>query len=405
MKSTTKISPAELPSVQLKCIGENDLECSQAHLQGCPEFAHFVAKLADQIFEKAASFQDDDERWAVCLRRGSKRTDQDQKPYEPARQNEASDLLAESVSTETETLARSANEDMNVSACTNEEAQPAYEVTPFASEGVGAPDQTLVVEESWWDSFGGWITDPAIHDGTSALWLAIRAQTTSSSNRQQRSGGWCTPGAHGRPRATLNVGGPTKPENVPYLQADFDDAVQSQRHVVSSVLRPSAQTGRVDDVMGLLVGDLWRSLGRWWDSGLTRNRQRPTLGAWANGVARFTAREWLRQENPLRAPQGQRMILLDALPGDALVEDRDAHVTDSTAADILKALRAQVLGQPGGASKWERMVRDVTHPGRGVRVRDELRHLLHRMNDADLPTLEHKNLDPARSEHTDGRSS
>lgn len=158
---------------------------------------------------------------------------------------------------------------------------------------------------------------------------------------------------------------PREPHLVAFDEAEFALAVQSQRSTVQKALaRYGIWGSAVDDVFHLVSGELWASLGRWEIAPGS-----PTLGQWANGVARNTARGWLRKERPGLGPGGMSTVSIDSLVERPAKDEVEANLE---AAAIIRTLQAEVVREPGGVARWERMVRDVTHASRGANARKEL---------------------------------
>lgn len=166
---------------------------------------------------------------------------------------------------------------------------------------------------------------------------------------------------------------PRDPHLVSYDQEEFAEAVRSQRVVVQRALARYGIWGQaVDDVFDLVGGELWASLGRWEIA-----PHSPTLGQWANGVARNTARGWLRKERPGLGPGGVGTVPIDSILERPNQSEAEANVE---AAAIIRGLQAEVVSEPGGVARWERMVRDVTHRSRGANARKELVERLQTMH-------------------------
>ncbi len=173
---------------------------------------------------------------------------------------------------------------------------------------------------------------------------------------------------------------PTRPvrtlEEYGLTQGDFDQAVRQASSTVRRRMSQIGATYRTDDVIGTLVGDLWRSLDRWVARG------RPPLAAWAHGVADLSVKEWKRRDRPDRGPRRTRILMLDELTDAAPAllgghaNHREPTAQAQEAAELIEALRERVLTLPGGAARWDRLVRNVEHAGRGRRSREALRDLV-----------------------------
>lgn len=148
--------------------------------------------------------------------------------------------------------------------------------------------------------------------------------------------------------------------------AEWTAAVVLAERAVRQRMHRAGRGYRAEDAAALASSELWLSLPRW-----AETSPRPPLAAWARSrlAARNTVSRWEREEDPLRAPRGT-MVLLDALPTDAIVAD--AHPVRREAEDaraIIHELRDRVLSQPGGAARWDWIVANVEHSTRGRRAR------------------------------------
>lgn len=167
-------------------------------------------------------------------------------------------------------------------------------------------------------------------------------------------------------------------ETTPATDLQVDDAeivaaLEEQRGFVRHLL--GSRRWETEDVMAQVALDLVASLPRW-----RAADPRPSLGAWARGVAVRTFYAWLRSPGAGRGPGGTQLVSADALAeAGVAVQPRLAPPAPAEVADgqreLVTRLRQAVLAQPGGAARWAAMVGEDGRV-RGQRATATLRLLL-----------------------------
>lgn len=150
-------------------------------------------------------------------------------------------------------------------------------------------------------------------------------------------------------------------------EAEWTQAVVLAQRAVRQRMFATRRGYRAEDAASLVPSELWWSLPRW-----ASLSPRPALAAWArsHAASRNTVRRWEREEDPLRAPGGMAMVLLDSLPSEPVA--MDPHPVRREAADasaLVHELRSRVLARPGGSALWDLIVTNVEHGSRGRRAR------------------------------------
>jgi len=148
-------------------------------------------------------------------------------------------------------------------------------------------------------------------------------------------------------------------------------AVAEQRGFVLHML--GSRRWEAEDVMAQVALDMVASMPRWV---AVPQRPRPSLGAWARGVAVRTFYAWVRSPGAGNGPGGTALVSAEelseqgvSLPATSVEPARDDEAATARRA-IVHALRQLVMAQPGGAAEWDSMVTpEGTVRGKAARAR------------------------------------
>lgn len=135
-------------------------------------------------------------------------------------------------------------------------------------------------------------------------------------------------------------------------EAEVCDAIAQQTPFVLGLLK--ARRWDADEVLAQIACDVIASLPRWDAAG------RPTLAAWARGVATNTFRTWLRSAGNRRL--GPASIIsreeLEDAGVDYVAEPEQADPRAPARIALAKKVEAVVFRLPDGGEKWAALVAD-----------------------------------------------
>lgn len=134
-------------------------------------------------------------------------------------------------------------------------------------------------------------------------------------------------------------------------------AVAEQRGFVLHML--GSRRWEAEDVMAQVAMDMVAAMPRWV---AVPQRPRPSLGAWARGVAVRTFYAWVRSPGAGLGPGGMPLVSAEELAEHGVrlpastVEPAPDDEAGTACRAIVHALRQLVMAQPGGAAAWDSMV-------------------------------------------------